>query len=215
MEQIVYTNLYILHVLSNLFIKLYLIQPLPYPFYPPYVSISSPQPLNLFYKPVVGESYCIFAVSICDPFLLPYYTGLLPKKCTSLSKRGFLIKTSGSPVKREISTSHYRKKYLLLCHTLHHYGSSLDHLRITLCTYCINYNNISLLYFICNDFFNFYYLLSQLLWFFKCYFVLYIYILWFYILLSLRCFGSAFLYMAVFFPLFFRSFDVETSFWCR
>ena len=58
----------------------------------------------------------------------------------------------------------------------------------------------------------FYYLLSQPFWFFKCYFVLYIYILWFYVLLSLRCFGSAFLYMAVFFPLFFRSFDVETSF---
>mgnify|MGYP004543389001 FL=1 len=92
---------------------------------------------------------------------------------------------------------------------------SLDHLRIASCTYCIIHNNISLLYFICNDFFHFYYLLSQLLWFFKCYFVLYIYILWFYILLSLRCFGSAFLYMAVFFPLFFRTFDVETSFWCR
>ena len=29
---------------------------------------------------------------------------------------------------------------------------SQDHLRIMLCTYCINYNNISLLYFICNDF---------------------------------------------------------------
>lgn len=42
-----------------MFIKLYLIQPLPYPFYPPYVSISSPQPLNLFYKPVAREPYCI------------------------------------------------------------------------------------------------------------------------------------------------------------
>lgn len=76
---------------------------------------------------------------------------------------------------------------------------SLDHLPITLCTYCIYHNDISVLYFICNDFFHFYYFLSQLLWFFKYYFVLYIYILWFYILLSLRCFGSAFLYMAVFF----------------
>lgn len=90
--------------------------------------------------------------------------------------------------------------------------TSLDHLCIALCTYRIYYNNISLLYFICNDFSNFYYLLSQLFWFFKCYFLLYIYILWFYILLSLRCFGSTLLYMAVFFPLFFRSFDVETSF---
>ena len=55
------------------------------------------------------------------------------------------------------------------------------------------------MYFLCNDFSNFYYLLSQLFCFFKCYFLLYVYILWFYILLSLRCFGSAFLYMAVFF----------------
>lgn len=77
--------------------------------------------------------------------------------------------------------------------------TSLDHLCITLCTYRIYYSAISSLYFICNNFSNFYYLLSQLFWFFKCYFVLYIYILWFYILLSLRCFGSAFLYMAVFF----------------
>ena len=86
--------------------------------------------------------------------------------------------------------------------------TSLDHLCITLCTYCIYYIAISSLYFICNDFSNFYYLLSQLFWFFKCYFLLYIYILWFYILLSLRYFGSALLYMAVFFPLFF------SLFWC-
>ena len=59
---------------------------------------------------------------------------------------------------------------------------------------------------------NFYHLLSQLFWLFKCCFFLYIYILWFYALLSLRSFGNAFLYMAVFFPLFFRSFDVEISF---
>ena len=38
--------------------------------------------------------------------------------------------------------------------------TSLDHLRITLCTCCIHYNNISLLYFICNDFSPF--LLSSL-----------------------------------------------------
>ena len=54
------------------------------------------------------------------------------------------------------------KKYLL-CIMLYFAPPliSLDHLRITLCTYCINYNNISLLYFICNDFFHFYYFLSQ------------------------------------------------------
>ena len=90
--------------------------------------------------------------------------------------------------------------------------TSLDHLCIALCTYRIYYSAISSLYFACNGFSHFYTLLSQLFRFFKCYFVLYIYILWFYVLLSLRCSGSTLLYMAVFFPLFFRSFDVETSF---
>lgn len=90
--------------------------------------------------------------------------------------------------------------------------TSLDHLCIALYTYRIYYSTISSLYFICNGFSHFYYLFSQLFCFFKCYFLLYIYILWFYILLSLRCFGSTLLYMTVFFPLFFRSFDVETSF---
>ena len=98
--------------------------------------------------------------------------------------------------------------YAILCTTMDLSGSSLH----TLCTYRIYYSTISSLYFICNDFSHFYYFLSQLFWFFKCYFLFYIYILWFYILLSLRCFGSTLLYMAVFFPLFFRSFDVETSF---
>lgn len=40
--------------------------------------------------------------------------------------------------------------------------TSLDHLCITLCTYRIYYSTISSLYFICNDFSYFYYLLSQL-----------------------------------------------------
>lgn len=58
------------------------------------------------------------------------------------------------------------KKYLL-CIMLYFAPPwiSLDHLRITPCTYCIYHNNISLLYFICNDFFHFYYFLSRLLWF--------------------------------------------------
>lgn len=86
--------------------------------------------------------------------------------------------------------------------------TSLEHLCITLYTYRIYYSTISSLYFICNGFSHFYYLLSQLFWFFKFYFLLYIYILWFYILLSLRCFGSAFLYMAVFF-------SFLSHFWCR
>lgn len=131
----------------------------------------------------------------------------------SPSKRDFLIKKSGSPVKREVSTFHSRKKYLLFI--MPYFAplwTSLDHLCITLYTYRTYCSTISSLYFICNDFPLFYYLLSQLFWFFKCYFLFYIYILWFYILLSLRCFGSTLLYMAVFFPLFFRSFDVEISF---
>ena len=54
--------------------------------------------------------------------------------------------------------------------------TSLDHLCIVLCTYRIYYNTISSLYFICNDFFHFYYLLSQLFWFFKgCFFYISIY----------------------------------------
>lgn len=131
----------------------------------------------------------------------------------SPSKRGFLIKKSGSPAKREVSTFHSRKKCLLcIMPYFAPLWTSLDHLCITPYTHRIYYSIISSLYFICNDFSHFYYLLSQLFWFFKCYFLFYIYILWFYILLSLRSFGSAFLYMAVFFPLFFRSFDVEISF---
>ena len=43
--------------------------------------------------------------------------------------------------------------------------TSLDHLCITLYTYRIYYSTISSLYFICNDFPLFYYLLSQLFWF--------------------------------------------------
>lgn len=153
-------------------------QPLTYPFSPSYVSTLSPQAL-----------------------------WLLPKKWISPSKRGFLIKKSGSPAKREFSTFHSRKKCLLcIMPYFAPLWTSLDHLCITLCTYCIYYIAISSLYFICNDFSNFYYLLSQLFLFFKGCFLFYIYILWFYILLSLRYFGSALLYMAVFFPLFFSLF---------
>ena len=152
---------------------MYLIQPLTYPFYPPYVSTLSPQSL-----------------------------WITAEKVDESVKKRFSHQEGGkSSEKRGFYMPYFAPLW-----------TSLDHLRITLCTYCMHYNNISLLYFICNDFSHFYYLLSQLFWFFKCYFLLYIYILWFYILLSLRCFGSTLLYMAVFFPLFFRSFDVETSF---
>ena len=45
LEQIVWTNLYIFYILSYSYIKLHLIPPLTYPFYPPYVSTLSPQSL--------------------------------------------------------------------------------------------------------------------------------------------------------------------------
>lgn len=184
MEQIVCTNLYIFHILSYWYIKLYLIQPLAYPFYPPYVSTLSPQSLWITAEKVVKSVKKRFSHQEVGK---------------SSEKRGFYI----SLPKKNV--------YFALCHTLHHYGPLWI---IFAYTMYISYilQHYSSLYFICNDFSIFYYLLSQFFGFFKCYFLLYIYILWFYILLSLRCFGSTLLYMAVFFPLFFRSFDVETSF---
>lgn len=163
---------------------MYLIQPLTYPFYPPYVSTLSPQSLWITAEKVVKSVKKRFSHQ---------------KVGKSSEKRGFYI-----ALPKKMFTLHYA----ILCTTMDLSGSSLH----TLYTYRTYYSTISSLYFICNDFSHFYTLLSQLFCFFKCYFVLYIYILWFYILLSLRCFGSAFLYMAVFFPLSFRSFDVETSF---
>lgn len=163
---------------------MHLIQPLTYPFYPSYVSTLSPQSLWNTAEKVDKPAKKRFSHQ---------------EGGKSSEKRGFHIS-----LPKKIFTLHYA----ILCTTMDLSGSSLR----TLCTYRIYHDAISSLYFICNDFSHFYYLLSQLFWFFKCYFLLYIYILWFYILLSLRCFGSPLLYMAVFFPLFFRSFDVETSF---
>ena len=163
---------------------MYLIQPLTYPFYPPYVSTLSPQSLWNTAEKVDKPAKKRFSHQ---------------EVVKSSEKRGFYIS-----LPKKMFTLHYA----ILCTTMDLSGSSLH----TLCTYRIYHSTISSLYFVCNDFSHFYFLLSQLFWFFKCHFVLYIYILWFCILLSLRCFGSALLYMAVFFPLFFRSFDVEISF---
>ena len=163
---------------------MYLIQPLTYSFYPPYVSTLSPQSLW-----ITAE-----------------------KVDKSVKKRFSHQEVGKSSEKRGFYISFPKKCLLCIMPYFAPLWTSLDHLRIMLYTYRIYYSTIFSLYFICNDFPLFYYLLSQLFWFFKCYFLLYIYILWFYILLSLHRFGSAFLYMAVFFPLFFRSFDVETSF---
>ena len=163
---------------------MYLIQPLTYPFYPPYVSTLSPQSLWITAEKVVK----------------------------SVKKRFSHQEVGKSSEKRGFYISFPKKMFTCIMPYFAPLWTSLDHLCIVLYTYRIYYSTISSLYFICNDFSHFYYLFSQLFWFFKCYFLLYIYILWFCILLSLRCFGITLLYMAVFFPLFFRSFDVEISF---
>ena len=125
----------------------------------------------------------------------------------------FVLRRLPLPPKREVSTSHYRKKmftlhYAILCTTMDLSGSSLH------CAMYISYilQHYFLIVFYMQRFFPF--LLSSLPAFldFQGLFFLYIYILWFCILLSLRCFGITLLYMAVFFPLFFLSFDVEISF---
>lgn len=156
-------------------------------------------------------SYTVTHLSFYPPYvstLSPQSVWITAEKVDMSVKKRFSHQEVGkSSEKRGFYISLPKKMF-----TFHQLWNSLDHLRTTLCTYCIHYNNISSLYFICNDFVHFYYLFFQLFLFFKCYFLYYIYILWFYTLLSLRSFGNAFLYMAMFFPLFFRSFDVETSF---
>lgn len=85
---------------------MYLIQPLTYPFYPLYVSTLSPQSL-----------------------------WITAEKVDKSVKRDFLIKKSGSPAKREVSTSHSRKNvYFALCSTLHHYKT----LRIIFALRCVH-----------------------------------------------------------------------------
>ena len=123
--------MYIFHILSFSYIKLYLIQPLPYPFYPPYVSISSPQPLNLFYKPVVRESYCIafspfrfvtvFSASILHWIAAEKVNKPVKKRFShqefgkSSEKRDFYI-----ALPKKIFTLHYA----ILCTTMDLSGSS-------------------------------------------------------------------------------------------
>lgn len=133
-----------------------------------------------------------------------------------------------TPVKKRFSHQEFGKSrekrdfYIALPKkNIYHYAIlciTMDLLWIIFASYCIRIVYIIAVFPYCISpaaLFPFLLFSLPAFWFFKFYFVLYIYILWFYILLSLRCFGSAFLYMAVSFPLFFRSFDVETSFWCR
>ena len=113
---------------------MYLVQPLTYSFYPPYVSTLSPQSLW-----ITAE-----------------------KVDKSVKKRFSHQEVGKSSEKRGFYISFPKKCLLCIMPYFAPLWTSLDHLRITLCTCCIHYNNISLLYFICNDFSHFYYLLSQL-----------------------------------------------------
>lgn len=88
---------------------MYLIQPLTYPFYPPYVSTLSPQSLWITAEKVVKSA-----------------------------KKRFSHQEFGKSSEREVSTSHYRKKmftlhYAILCTTMDLSGSSLH------CTMYISY----------------------------------------------------------------------------
>ena len=111
---------------------MYLIQPLTYPFYPPYVSTSSPQSLWITTEKVDKPAKKRFSHQ---------------EGGKSSEKRGFHIS-----LPKKIFTLHYA----ILCTAMDLSGSSLH----TLCTYRIYYSTISYLYFICNDFSHFYTLLS-------------------------------------------------------
>ena len=118
---------------------MYLIQPLTYPFYPPYVSTLSPQSLWITAEKVDKSVKKRFSHQ---------------EVVKSSEKRGFYISFP-----KKMFTLHYAYFSPL--------WTSLDHLCIALCAYRIYYNAISLLYFLCNDFSNFYYLLSQLFFVFQ------------------------------------------------
>lgn len=113
---------------------MYLIQPLTYPFYPPYVSTLSPQSLWITAEKVVKSVKKRFSHQEVGK---------------SSEKRGFYI-----ALPKKTFTLHYA----ILCTTMDLSGSSSH----ALCTYRIYYSTISSLYFICNDFSHFYTLLSQL-----------------------------------------------------
>ena len=101
MVQIAWTNLYIFHILSYWYIKLYLIQPLIYPFYPPYVSTLSPQSLWITAEKV-------------DKSVKKRFSHQEVGK--SSEKRGFYIS-----LPKKMFTLHYA----ILCTTMDLSGSSL------------------------------------------------------------------------------------------
>ncbi len=154
--------------------------------------------------------YCIYAVSISDRiFCFHDYAGLLPKKWTNPSKRDFLIWNSGSSEQREVSTAHYRKKfclpYAILCCTmnLHCIIYALHCVRIVYYAVIFPDCTLSTTLFPLSDFF------PPCFWgFLVLYCFLYLYI----VVFSLYITMMLWLCLSVQGCVFFRFFDVETSF---
>ena len=181
-------------------------------FYEPYVSKVGPQvQYSLFHQLSEEPYYTVFTLlRFAALFSTSWLRGLLPNKQRKPHKRDFFTLKSGNPEQREISTSHYRKKYLpctmpyfaplwifsglLLLYDLYiamlHIPSVFcpQRLFLFLVSFSLNYFGVSSAFLspisICCGFTP---------------------------LLLLPCFASVFLYMAALSPLFFRSFDVETS----
>lgn len=181
-------------------------------FYEPYVSKVGPQTqYSLFHQLSEEPYYTVFTLlRFASLFSTSCLRGLLSNKQRKPHKRDFFTLKSGNPEQREISTSHYHKKYLpctmpyfaplwifsglLLLYDLYittqhiHSVFCLQRLFLFLVSFSPSYFGGSSAFLspisICCGFTP---------------------------LLLLPCFVSAFLYMAALSPLFFRSFDVETS----
>ena len=173
--------MYIFYILSYSYIKLHLIPPLTYPFYPPYVSTLSPQSLWITAEKV-------------DKSVKKRFSHQEVGK--SSEKRGFYIS-----LPKKMFTLHYA----ILCTTM-------DLLWIAF-TLRFVYSNVT---------YPFCIFLQRLFLFLVSFSPSYFggssaflspisICCGFTPLLLLPCFVSAFLCMAALSPLFFRSFDVETS----
>lgn len=128
---------------------MYLIQPLTYPFYPPYVSTLSPQSLWITAEKVDKSVKKGFSHQ---------------EVVKSSEKRGFYI----SLPKKNV--------YFALCHTLHHYGPLWI---IFAYTMYISYilQHYFLFVFLLQRFFPFLHSSLPAFWFFKCcFFSIYLYI---------------------------------------
>ena len=181
-------------------------------FYEPYVSKVGPQTqYSLFHQLSEEPYYTVFTLlRFASLFSTSWLRGLLPNKQRKPHKRDFFTLKSGNPEQREISTSHYRKKYLpctmpyfaplwifsglLLLYDLY---ISMQHIPSV---FCLQRLFLFLVSFSPSYFGGSSAFLSPIS--ICCGFTP---------LLLLPCFVSPFLYMAALSPLFFRSFDVETS----